>query len=285
MRVSEEIDALRTLGLDPYHFLVFPRVIALVLVLPLLTILADVVGIAGGLLVGMLSLDLTVQRLPRGDAAGARTSGTSSRASLKTAVLRPQHRAHRLPARARHARRRRGRRPRHHLRGRDEPLRDRARRRDLHGDLPCLRELSRRPARDHRGRGAHHRLRRDRDPRGARRSRSPRGRGVRDPRRQRLRQVDPAAQPDRPRRAARRAHPASTARRRCRSTGPPRFGVLFQSGALFGSMTLAAERRAAAAQVDRPRRPPRSTPSCAPSSAWSASRASRTTCPPRSPAA
>lgn len=61
MRVSEEIDALRTLGLDPYHFLVFPRVIALVLVLPLLTILADVVGVAGGLLVAMLSLDLTFQ--------------------------------------------------------------------------------------------------------------------------------------------------------------------------------------------------------------------------------
>jgi phospholipid/cholesterol/gamma-HCH transport system permease protein len=38
MRVDEEIDALRTLGLDPYHFLVFPRVIALLLVLPLMTI-------------------------------------------------------------------------------------------------------------------------------------------------------------------------------------------------------------------------------------------------------
>jgi phospholipid/cholesterol/gamma-HCH transport system permease protein len=61
MRVSEEIDALRTLGLDPYHFLVFPRVIALTLVAPLLTMLADVIGIAGGLLVAMFSLDLTVQ--------------------------------------------------------------------------------------------------------------------------------------------------------------------------------------------------------------------------------
>ena len=59
MRVSEEIDALRTLGLDPYGFLVFPRVITLVLVLPLLTILADVIGIAGGLLVAMLGLDIT----------------------------------------------------------------------------------------------------------------------------------------------------------------------------------------------------------------------------------
>ena len=59
MRVSEEIDALRTLGLDPYQFLVFPRVIALTLVAPLLTVLADVVGIAGGLLVAIFSLDLT----------------------------------------------------------------------------------------------------------------------------------------------------------------------------------------------------------------------------------
>jgi phospholipid/cholesterol/gamma-HCH transport system permease protein len=60
MRVGEEIDALRTLGLDPYHFLVFPRWIALLLVLPLLTILADVAGIAGGLLVALLRLDLTL---------------------------------------------------------------------------------------------------------------------------------------------------------------------------------------------------------------------------------
>ena len=59
MRVSEEIDALRTLGLDPYGFLVLPRIIALVVVLPLLTIFADMVGIAGGLLVAMLGLDIT----------------------------------------------------------------------------------------------------------------------------------------------------------------------------------------------------------------------------------
>src|SRR5215468_3263397 len=59
MRVSEEIDALRTLGLDPFHFLVFPRVFALAVVLPLLTIFADLIGIAGGMLVAMLSLDLT----------------------------------------------------------------------------------------------------------------------------------------------------------------------------------------------------------------------------------
>ena len=59
MRVSEEIDALRTLGLDPYGFLVFPRVVTLVLVLPLLTVLGDLIGIAGGLLVALLGLDIT----------------------------------------------------------------------------------------------------------------------------------------------------------------------------------------------------------------------------------
>jgi phospholipid/cholesterol/gamma-HCH transport system permease protein len=59
MRVSEEIDALRTLGLDPYAFLVLPRVVTLVAVLPLLTVLADVVAIAGGLLVAMFGLDVT----------------------------------------------------------------------------------------------------------------------------------------------------------------------------------------------------------------------------------
>src|SRR5262249_26998642 len=60
MRVSEEVDALRTLGLDPYSYLVFPRVIALVLVVPLLTLIADVVGILGGLLVALFGLDLTL---------------------------------------------------------------------------------------------------------------------------------------------------------------------------------------------------------------------------------
>jgi phospholipid/cholesterol/gamma-HCH transport system permease protein len=59
MRVSEEIDALRTLGLDPFTFLVFPRVVTLVLVLPLLTVLADLIGIAGGLLVALLGFDIT----------------------------------------------------------------------------------------------------------------------------------------------------------------------------------------------------------------------------------
>lgn len=60
MKVSEEIDALRTMGFGPLRFLVFPRMLALLLVMPILTLLGDLVGIAGGLFVGIMSLDLTV---------------------------------------------------------------------------------------------------------------------------------------------------------------------------------------------------------------------------------
>ena len=59
MRVSEEVDALETLGLDPQRYLVFPRIIALVLVMPLLVLMADFVGCLGGLFVAITAFDLT----------------------------------------------------------------------------------------------------------------------------------------------------------------------------------------------------------------------------------
>jgi phospholipid/cholesterol/gamma-HCH transport system permease protein len=61
MQVNEEIDALRTMGIVPLEFLVLPRMLALILMTPLLTIYADVVGILGGAFVGvtMLKLSLT----------------------------------------------------------------------------------------------------------------------------------------------------------------------------------------------------------------------------------
>ena len=52
MKVNEEIDALRTFGFDPFDFLVLPRFLALVLMMPILTVYANVVGILGGMLVG-----------------------------------------------------------------------------------------------------------------------------------------------------------------------------------------------------------------------------------------
>jgi phospholipid/cholesterol/gamma-HCH transport system permease protein len=60
MKVAEEIDALRTMGFGAMRFLVLPRTLALVLVLPLLTLLGDAVGIVGGMVVGVLNLDLTI---------------------------------------------------------------------------------------------------------------------------------------------------------------------------------------------------------------------------------
>jgi len=59
MRVAEEIDALRTLGISPVPHLVLPRVMALAIAAPVLTLLADVATVTGGLVVAMVSLDIT----------------------------------------------------------------------------------------------------------------------------------------------------------------------------------------------------------------------------------
>ena len=60
MKVSEEIDALFSMGFDATLFLAVPRVIAAVVVLPLLTLFADLFAVAGGLVVGVFMLDLTI---------------------------------------------------------------------------------------------------------------------------------------------------------------------------------------------------------------------------------
>ncbi|ANJ68468.1 ABC transporter permease [Halothiobacillus diazotrophicus] len=51
MRITEEIDALRALGVPPFEILVFPKVVALILTLPLLSIFADLMGLLGGAVV------------------------------------------------------------------------------------------------------------------------------------------------------------------------------------------------------------------------------------------
>jgi phospholipid/cholesterol/gamma-HCH transport system permease protein len=60
MKVNEEVDALVSMGFDPTRFLAIPKVLAAMLVVPVLTLYADFFGIAGGLVVGVLGLDLTV---------------------------------------------------------------------------------------------------------------------------------------------------------------------------------------------------------------------------------
>jgi len=61
MHVSDEIDALETMGISPIPYLVLPRIIAVAIVAPMLALLADVAGALGGLVVGVVYLDLTVQ--------------------------------------------------------------------------------------------------------------------------------------------------------------------------------------------------------------------------------
>jgi phospholipid/cholesterol/gamma-HCH transport system permease protein len=65
MKVNEEIDAMRTIGLDPMEVLVIPRVLALVLVLPLLTFYADMMGLLGGAVIMMFTLDLSLFQYAR----------------------------------------------------------------------------------------------------------------------------------------------------------------------------------------------------------------------------
>ncbi len=60
MQVNEEIDALRTIGISPVGFLVLPRMLALILMLPLLCIYADIMGILGGSIIGVTMLDLSL---------------------------------------------------------------------------------------------------------------------------------------------------------------------------------------------------------------------------------
>ncbi len=58
MRVTEQIDAMRALGTDPIQKLVTPRLIALTVVLPLLTIIADFIGLIGGYLIAWSQLNI-----------------------------------------------------------------------------------------------------------------------------------------------------------------------------------------------------------------------------------
>jgi phospholipid/cholesterol/gamma-HCH transport system permease protein len=59
MKISDEVDALFTMGFDPTRFLVIPKIVASVIVVPLLTLFSDLFAILGGLVVGVSMLDLT----------------------------------------------------------------------------------------------------------------------------------------------------------------------------------------------------------------------------------
>jgi phospholipid/cholesterol/gamma-HCH transport system permease protein len=66
MKISEEIDALGTLGLSPVDHLVLPRVLGLAVMMPLLTVYAMFVGIFGGMVVSVSLLELSVTQFVGG---------------------------------------------------------------------------------------------------------------------------------------------------------------------------------------------------------------------------
>jgi len=58
MKLNEEVDALRAIGLNPIEILVLPRILGLIIALPLLTIIADAMGLAGGAVLSWLIVDI-----------------------------------------------------------------------------------------------------------------------------------------------------------------------------------------------------------------------------------
>ncbi len=60
MKINEELDALRVLGINAVQFLLLPRILAVVLAIPILSIIADVAGILGGLITALTTLDSTI---------------------------------------------------------------------------------------------------------------------------------------------------------------------------------------------------------------------------------
>jgi phospholipid/cholesterol/gamma-HCH transport system permease protein len=58
MKLTEEIDAMKTLGFEPFWFLVIPRVVAMIIAMPLIVFFADIIGVFGGMLISKLTLNI-----------------------------------------------------------------------------------------------------------------------------------------------------------------------------------------------------------------------------------
>ena len=83
MKMREEIDAMRTLGLDPVEVLVVPRVLALVLTLPILGFVADMAGLIGGAMMSWIELGVSP-----GDVQGASRQRRSTSRTMRSASSR-----------------------------------------------------------------------------------------------------------------------------------------------------------------------------------------------------
>ncbi|MEN8302537.1 MAG: MlaE family lipid ABC transporter permease subunit [Campylobacterota bacterium] len=61
MKITEELDAMRTMGFSPHKFLVLPRILALMIVMPILIFISDIMGIIGGMVVANLDLGISTE--------------------------------------------------------------------------------------------------------------------------------------------------------------------------------------------------------------------------------
>jgi len=136
MKVSEEVDAMAAMGLDRTRFLVTPKVVALLIMLPLLTLYADLVGIVGGLVVAVVQLNIPAV-VYFANMKYYMTSGTSGRASSRPACS-PSSSPWSAACAASRPSRRRERRTHHHLGHRLGHLRHHPQRRGVHGAVQCL---------------------------------------------------------------------------------------------------------------------------------------------------
>mgnify|MGYP001167646217 CR=1 FL=1 len=66
MRVTEQIDALESLSYDPISYLIMPRIVASLIMFPVLVIIADIFGVIGGLIAANSALDISIQEFMRG---------------------------------------------------------------------------------------------------------------------------------------------------------------------------------------------------------------------------
>ena len=149
MKVSEEIDALRSMGFDPVSWLVVPRCLALVAVVPLLTWIGDVLALVGGLLATIAITDMTPRAYVLGDRGRHHRRATSSRDWSRRPFLGAGDRAHRLRAGTGRARRRRRRRGAHDDRRRAGHLRRDRDQRAVHAVLHAAGHLNMPPSRPH----------------------------------------------------------------------------------------------------------------------------------------
>jgi phospholipid/cholesterol/gamma-HCH transport system permease protein len=61
MKITQELDAMQTMGFDPYRFLVLPRIIALIIIMPIMIFLSDMMALLGGMIIANIDLSISIE--------------------------------------------------------------------------------------------------------------------------------------------------------------------------------------------------------------------------------